>query len=515
MNTKNYFSYLRLRDSKTDKRRVTGDLKNDLRSPIESDYGRLVFSSAFRRLHDKTQVFPLTTNDNIHSRLTHSIEVASVGRSFALNLCGNQEIAEKLGINYNDVVQWKNVTSLMEVICLAHDIGNPPLGHFGETAIQCYFEDLIAKLKRDLENGNKSNVIIRSEMERIGAIESQEIPEQVYEDIKAFVSGDNKTHYDYTQFDGNAEGFRILTKLQFLNDLYGLNLTAASLSAFVKYPNVGKKVGKEDKNAKKATSKHGVFYTEKDYLCEVMEACGVERINDDAFHRHPLAYLMEASDTICYLLMDLEDAISKGWLKYDDVKTMLQRNKKGEEIVKRAGNHFKENDPEKKKVVQLRTELMASLVDECFQNFKENIDSIVEGKFNSELIFEKEESLGKLLQEFSVTKVYSNKEIEALELTGSAVITGLFDYYINYLFHHDESYRMHAKHTLSKAVFMTTLEEHLQYNHLLKPAWDVYDKFDPKDLAFEEKLRIIRDHVACMTDKYAVEQFRKLSGQSI
>lgn len=104
MASKYYFSYCRLRDSKTDKRRISGDLKSDLRSPIESDYGRLVFSSAFRRLHDKTQVVPLTNNDNIHSRLTHSMEVASVGRSFAIKVCGDKEIARKLGYEDNDVV---------------------------------------------------------------------------------------------------------------------------------------------------------------------------------------------------------------------------------------------------------------------------------------------------------------------------------------------------------------------------------------------------------------------------
>lgn len=214
--------------------------------------------------------------------------------------------------------------------------------------------------------------------------------------------------------------------------------------------------------------------------------------------------------------MDLEDAISKGWLTYYDVTAMLNRTKQGQEIVKRAGNHFKENDPEKKKVVQLRTELMASLVKESFDNFRKNFDSIVKGEYDKELVFDKgEDSLGQIIQNYSRAKVYSHKEIEALELTGSQVITGLLDYYIKYLFHHEKQYRMHAKHTLSKTVFMTTLQEHQLFYNLSKPAWDVYEDFDPQDLAFEEKLRIVRDYVACMTDKYAVEQYRKLSGQSI
>ncbi len=518
MASKDYFSYCRLRDSKTDKRRISGDLKSDLRSPIESDYGRLVFSSAFRRLHDKTQVFPLTSNDNIHSRLTHSMEVASVGRSFALKVCGDEEIAKKLGYDNNDVIFWKDVTSLLEVICLAHDIGNPPLGHFGETAIQNYFMELFGELEKDLMDGNTSNCIIRSEIERAGLKVEDGIPQSIKESIESFVKGENKTYFDYTQFDGNAEGFRILTKLQFLNDLNGLNLTVGSLAASVKYPNVAKKVKKNKKKPEDfiiPLSKHGVFYTERDYLEKVMAQCGIAKINDFAYYRHPMSYLMEAADTICYLLMDLEDAISKGWLTYYDVTAMLKSTKKGDEVVRRAGNHFKENDPDKKKVVQLRTELMATLVNDCFDVFKRNLNDILEGQYNKELVFDSESSLGELLQTYSRAKVYSHKEIEALELTGSAVITGLFDYYIKYLFHKEDSYRMHAKHTLSKAVFMTTLQEHQLFIGSSKPAWDVYDDFDPKELAFEEKLRIIRDHVACMTDKYAVEQYRKLSGQSI
>ena len=513
---KDYLPYFRLRESKTDKRRQTGDLRFDLRSPIESDYGRLVFSSAFRRLHDKTQVFPLTTNDNIHSRLTHSMEVASVGKSFALKICGDEEIARKLGFDTKKVELWKDVTTLMEVICLAHDIGNPPLGHFGETAIQNYFTDLFSTLKQDLNQHNKENPIIRSEIERMGKDLDGEFPREVFQSIDAFVNGRNLTFYDYTQFDGNAEGFRILTKLQFLNDLFGLNLTSASLAAGVKYPNVARKEEKRD-NVKPPISqkKHGVFYTEKDYLDIVMGDCKIEHINDFSYYRHPFAYLMEAADTISYLLMDLEDAISKGWLSYYDVTAELKRIKEGEAIVCRAGNHFMENDPEKKKIVQLRTELMVSMVNECFENFKKHIDDIEKGQYKEELMFENKDGLGSLLQDYSIAKVYSHKEIEALELTGSAVITGLLDYYVKYLFHHEKSYRMHAKHTISKTVFMTTLQEHLYFENSSTPAWDAYKEFDPLKLAFEEKLRIVRDHVACMTDKYALDQYRRLSGQSI
>lgn len=174
----NLLSYIRLRTSETDKRRLNGNLHFDYRSPIESDYGRLVFSSAFRRLHDKTQVFPLTENDNIHSRLTHSMEVASVGKSFAVDMLKNQKIKDSLKNDLDDTDLWRSLTALIEVICLAHDIGNPPLGHFGETAIKCYFTSLFKQIKDDLDNHSDiqkcSNPIIVSELKKCKTDEERE-----------------------------------------------------------------------------------------------------------------------------------------------------------------------------------------------------------------------------------------------------------------------------------------------------------------------------------------------------
>lgn len=156
------FSGKRLRSSQTDGRRANHEMKYDYRSPIESDLGRVIFSSACRRLHDKTQVFPLTADDNIHSRLTHSMEVMSIGHSFALNLFEIPDFKKKIGIDTNDVNQCvrklRDLDSLLATICLAHDIGNPPFGHFGETVLQCYFKKLFAELKDDIIQYDETHV---------------------------------------------------------------------------------------------------------------------------------------------------------------------------------------------------------------------------------------------------------------------------------------------------------------------------------------------------------------------
>lgn len=506
----NLLSSERLRQSDTDKRRRDGDLKFDYRLPIESDYGRLVFSSSFRRLHDKTQVFPLTTNDNIHSRLTHSIEVASVGKSFALNIIQNKNVCSMLGLNCDDPTLWRSISTLLELICLAHDIGNPPLGHFGETAIKCYFTNLFDSVKQELERckdnpdllRTSKNAIIRSEIDNNRKIDAF---------FRDFFGGNTPLAYDYTEFDGNAQGFRVITKLQFLNDLYGLNLTSASLASFIKYPNIG-----HSSKGYIGEHKHGVFKTEGNYLNDVMKNCGISSRRDGVYNRHPFSFLMEAADTICYLLMDLEDAIGKGWLSYYDLRKILESHEDGHKIVHDAGNHFFENDPQKKKIVQLRTELMGYLVKIAWNNFEKNCEDIVSGKYEKELLYDdKDSSLAGILHDYSQKKVYSNTEIESLELTGEAVITGLLDKYVKYLFNSNKHYRLHGKHVISRSVFMTTLHEHLGCFSEGAKAWDEYDNFDPVDLSYEEKFRIIRDHVACMTDKYALEQYRKLSGEKI
>lgn len=198
---------MRLRKSDTDNRRNGGNLSYDHRLPIESDYGRLVFSSSFRRLHDKTQLFPLTTNDNIHSRLTHSNEVASVGRSFALNIMQSEKVRKILELESDDITLWRSISTLVEVVCLAHDIGNPPFGHFGENVISCYFSNLFNSVELELKScagdmeklSDSKNIIIRSEIQR--AI-MNEVPfkDGMDDSFAKFFRGEDPSYNDYVLY---------------------------------------------------------------------------------------------------------------------------------------------------------------------------------------------------------------------------------------------------------------------------------------------------------------------------
>lgn len=501
MQGKELLSEKRLRESETDKNRKANKDGCDLRIPVESDYGRVVFCSAFRRLHDKTQVFPLTTNDNIHSRLTHSMEVASVGRSLSLRLLKNEKVCDKFGLDNTNPESWRKLTTLIEVVCLAHDIGNPPFGHFGETIIQNYFDTLCREIR------DKDELISEQGLAILNSEKLRERNKKLNDFAKCrfFMSG---TYLDYTQFDGNAEGFRVLTRLQFLDDLCGLNLTSASLCAFLKYPNIGE--GGQDKIS---CHKHGVFTTEIEILEKVMKDCGIKAFeNGNYYDRHPVSFIMEAADTICYRIMDIEDAITKGWISYDEVRDLIKDDRNTEMIILSLDKHCKEGCPTKKRIVQLRTEMMSVMVDEAAECFVKNIDKIFDGSYDEELLDNTPSGLEKKLKNLCLSKIYDNKEIQTLELTGEAVLTGLLNYYIKYLFHEDKKYRMHCKRILSRSIFMATLQEHLDQQGEGKKAWDEFDKFDPIEMDFEEKLRIIRDHVACMTDQYALEQYRRLMG---
>lgn len=514
MEWKNLLNEERRRKSLVDPKRKEISGNTDNRNPFESDFGRVIFSSSCRRLHDKTQVFPLTSDDNIHSRLTHSMEVMNIGLSFAIYLCGNEDFKEKTGLSEIDIL--RKISPILKTSCLVHDIGNPPFGHFGEVVIQEYFKDLFVNLEGVYKEEKNTSEISRFIFNGLDDTQKRELMESFLQN--------NCLKYDYTQFDGNAEGFRVLTKLQYLGDLFGLNLTYATLASTLKYPNYGTKNTEEYIGV----HKHGVFYTEKDTLDEIIAKCKLKG-NTGNICRHPLAFLMEAADSICYYIMDIEDAIQKQWIKYEDLKLGIQKLNNKEIYDK----FFSENDNSqytKKKWVDLRTKLLTYLMELATKEFVNNLDNIIKGTYNNELI--ENDTVTILLKNLSRDKVLSNRDIMSLEITGEAVISGILNAYIKYFFHPEESFRTRGKTLISKSIFLTVLHEYVkdhQEDDYFKNKYgehksikgkcdtieNLYDKFDVGDFSVEERFRVIRDFIACMTDKFALNHLRKLNGQKI
>lgn len=462
MNWEKLLNNNRLRQSN---RRNVEDARND----FESDFGRIIFSPALRRMHDKTQVFPLTTDDNIHSRLTHSMEVMSVGYSLGVKLCENEEFRTRLGKDKYDL--FREIPIIVKNICLIHDIGNPPFGHFGETVIQNYFKDFFSRCGfRDHEVENVQCLDLNAEQ-----------------------------RLEFLNFDGNAQGLRVLTKLQILNDAYGLNLTFATLAAYIKYPNY-----KEINEDVIEEHKQGVFYSEREYFDEIVNECGLRF--EDRILRHPLCYLMEAADSICYLTMDMEDGYNMGLYDinylYNKLKDIPSISEKIETIYKDADNYYK-NDITK--VVNFRIQIIQQLVLLAVTNFEANLLAIESGNYNKELIDDDGDELAEALKSICREKIFTYRDINSLEITGHSVIGGLLDYYIKFVFHKDKKYRKRASALISSSILNAAFEE----NKLIGED----AKID--NLSDYYKLKVIVDFISGMTDQYALNHYQKISGQKI
>jgi dGTPase len=443
--------------------KILGDKTNtnyksdDGRSQFHRDFDRIVFCSAFRRLQDKTQVFPLPENDFVHTRLTHSLEVSCVGRSLG-NLIGKKILDrhKDLKKDYSNF----NFGEIIAAACLAHDIGNPPFGHSGEDAIAEYFK-----------RGNGK---------------------QFEKSLNA------KCWNDLIKFEGNAQGFRIITKLQNPNIRGGLRLTHATLGAFTKYP-------KESESPHKITDKHikrklykkfGFFQSEKEQFTEVANETGLIKraIKEiDWWSRHPLTYLVEASDDICYRIMDLEDGFRLGLLSFKETEELLMPLIYTAKL--QGYNDRNEND----KIGYLRAKSINDIVQELANVFADEENNILTDKFENDLI--SEIPAAKALENIkviSVDKIYSYRSVVEREVEGYEVLGGLLDAFISAANEAAEGKVSFKNKNLLKLV----PNQFLQNNG--KPHDELYIR-----------LLNITDFVSGMTDTYAVSLFRKIRGISL
>lgn len=425
----------------------------DVRSEFQKDFDRIVFSPAFRRLQDKTQVFPLPESDFVHTRLTHSLEVSCVGRSLG-NLVG-ETIIERNSSLKNKFTKF-HFGEIVAASCLAHDIGNPPFGHSGEDAIAEYFRS---------GNGQKFKSKIK----------------------------DEKKWNDLIQYEGNAQGFRIITNLQDPKVKGGLRLTYSTLAAVTKYPresfiNINSKF-----LLNKAYRKYGFFQAEKDLFKEVAIAIGLNSQKGEKIYwwcRHPLALLVEAADDICYRVMDLEDGFRLGLISFKETEDMLIPL-----INKKALKGYKEKD-EKDRVGYLRAVAISELVNELAKVFLEEEKNILQGNFENDLISEiKRANAMKTIKDISIKKIYKSRSVVEREVAGYEVLGGLLDTFINA---YNEAYegKISSKNKADFALLPGRFTEEI-----------------PDDL-YLRLLRII-DFVSGMTDSFAISLFRKIKGISL
>ncbi len=448
----NLVSDKRLRSSTSGRAR-----EGDLVIASESDKSRVINASAFRRLQQKAQVFSLESNASVRTRLTHSIEVSQIGRYLAQEII--RKIPSDIEICYEKKLAFSNV---VETACLLHDIGNPPFGHLGEAAIRKWFTE-----RENRENEEK---------------------------------GDEK-YVELKNFDGNAQGFRLITYLSGADE-FGLNLTVSTILAFVKYPRIN--------NVK------GLF--EADYLFSYKKAC--EELSWDTGKKFPLAILMDLADEISYCMSDLEDGLEKKVIS----KYALYKEFKDEGYPEPN-----EEDSDPYPFIKFKTDLINECVQEAAQEFIDNLSDILDGK---DLDILKEESsskqkLGKI-KDFAKKNIYSDKNVELLELAGAKIISGLLDSYAPLL----DLPESHFKFLIDKRKptvkedeknifypFELRLINTIPDNYIKKysKSMQYYEKDTNEYRLPEERIRahLLVDFIAGMTDDYALEMYQFLEGIKI
>ncbi|WP_115462724.1 dGTP triphosphohydrolase [Winogradskyella aurantiaca] len=424
--------------------------QDETRLGFEVDYDRVIFSAAFRSLQDKTQVVPLSKTDFVHTRLTHSLEVSVVGRSLG-RLVGKEILKKHPHLQNVHGYQFNDFGAIVAAAALAHDIGNPPFGHSGEKAIGAYFE-----------NGEGKG-------------------------FKAHLT--DKEYQDLCDFEGNANGFKILTEDR-QGMLGGLRLSYATLGAFMKYP--------KESLPKKPTShiadkKYGVFQDQKSDFEDVAQELGLHKRHQDhlSYGRHPLTYLVEAADDICYTVIDFEDGINLGLIPEEYALEYLIN------LVRDRINTSKYHDLSNTtdRVAYLRALAISTLIDEAVQIFMENEELILKGEFDVSLMDKSKYSaqIDDIIK-LSVSNIYQSEEVINKEISGYKVLSGLiaqyadsaFNYYNGKLTNYDKL----ILQTLPSAV---TFENESLYKNLLA----------------------ICSFVASLSDSKAMEMYHRLQGTSL
>ncbi len=360
--------------------------QDETRLGFEVDFDRVIFSSAFRSLQDKTQVIPLSKTSFVHTRLTHSLEVSVVGRSLGRTV-GKAVLEKHPQLQKVHGYQFNDFGAIVAAAALAHDIGNPPFGHSGEKAIGNYFL-----------NGN-------------GKRFKSQVTEKEYQDL--------------VDFEGNANGFKILTETK--NGVEGsLRLSYATLGAFMKYPK--ESLPKKPTNHI-ADKKYGVFQSEKDFFGEVAEELGLQNRGNEknvSYGRHPLAYLVEAADDMCYTIIDFEDGINLGLIEEEFALEYLINLVKGNIYREKYNNLKKSSD----RIAYLRSLAINTLVDEAASVFIENEEAILKGEFTTSLL-DKSKYKAQIddIIKISVEKIYRSTEVTDKEIAGYKILETLLEVY--------------------------------------------------------------------------------------
>ncbi|QTF93063.1 deoxyguanosinetriphosphate triphosphohydrolase [Halomonas sp. BM-2019] len=414
------------------------------RSPFHKDHDRIVFAGSFRRLGRKTQVHPLTDNDHIHTRLTHSLEVGCVGRSLGMI------VGERLSGRLPDWTTPADLGVIVQAACLGHDIGNPPFGHAGEYAIRDWFK--------------------RAESDGSGLLEG--LTELEREDLLTY--------------EGNAQGFRIVTQIEYNQFRGGMRLTTATLGTLLKYPWTVEHGG--------AAGKFGCYQSERVLLAEVAERLGLLSLGPGRWCRHPLAWLVEAADDICYALLDLEDGLEMGILRFEEVADVLIQIAGGEPADYAAMQ--RQGVSQRRRIAALRGAAMERAVNDVGAVFVQHEAELLGGRLREDLLELCHPDLGwgvKAAKQLARERIFQNERKAKLEIGAYTTLGILLEAFIG---------AAHELHHTGRSTFKHQRVLALIGENTPRPSWPLYDSY-----------RRMLDFIGGMTDHYAVDLAQEMGGR--
>lgn len=445
-------------------------MKEDLRSEFEKDYHRIIGSASFRRLQDKTQVFPLDKSDFIRTRLTHSLEVSSYGKSLG------QNIGEYILTYIKDPgFTWKHkeeICHILECAGLIHDIGNPPFGHFGECIIRDWFKKNLPTM---MYNGKNVESMLSEQMRE-----------------------------DFYHFEGNAQALRLVTKLHYLVDENGMNLTYALLNTIVKYPVPSTRIDKTTGNIK--DKKMGYYLADRDIYEMVAKETGTEG------KRHPLTFILEAADDIAYKTADIEDGFVKGFISYHQLKEELKALEEKEpnntfkpleklEHKYQSGIKRGVKNPEEYAVKNWIVQVQGFLINCATFGFTKNYDAIMEGTYGKDIFSGTyAEGLMHLLGDMAYRRVFTTPAIYKMEVAESVILNFLMDKFVQAVLYYDTDTKMGE---IEKRLVSFISENYKSAYHKQAEGKDEAEKL-------YLRLLLVTDYICGMTDSYAKRLYQEL-----
>lgn len=447
---------------------------SDLRTEFEKDYHRIIGSASFRRLQDKTQVFPLDKSDFIRTRLTHSLEVSSFAKSLGQNV--SQKILREIKDPSFLPEYQADVCDILQCAGLLHDIGNPPFGHFGETVIREWFRANMSKLEL---KGQKLTQWLTPQMQN-----------------------------DFYHFEGNTQALRLVGKLHYLIDEHGMNLTTALLGTIIKYPVSSLEVNKDSGDIH--TKKMGYYYAERDLFAQIQESLGTNG------RRHPLAFLLEAADDIAYKTADMEDAFKKGCITYERLLEELRKGGEGEpedgeyfaliSLLEHKYEQAKErgmSNPAMNAVQNWMVVVQGRLISFATENFAKHYDEIMAGKYTKELLSGGYgERVAYVLGDIAFRYAFISEPIYKLEIAAESMMHFLLERFVG------------AAVLYDTGEYMTEVQQKLialiSDNYMA--IYNIYSKGKSEEEKLYLRLLLVTDSICGMTDSYAKRLYQELSG---